>query len=117
MERIPLTSPDSELVEASHVRLKHAKELLDVDPTQFMYSGEVSRLQTISSSCWGSWYSTNSKGDAEKNRNDLILPHINICLLVKTFYGALLQIIPPYNCRTGENRSPGIEGIKATSRI
>ena len=42
MERIPLTSPDSELVEASHVRLKHAKELLDVDPTQFMYSGEVS---------------------------------------------------------------------------
>ena len=67
VERIPLTSPDSELVEASHVRLKHAKELLDVDPTQFMYSGEVSRLQTISSSCWGSWYSTNSKGDAEKS--------------------------------------------------
>ena len=44
MERIPLTSPDSELVEASHVRLKHAKELLDVDPTQFMYSGEVSEF-------------------------------------------------------------------------
>ena len=44
MERIPLTSPDSELVDASHVRLKHAKELLDVDPTQFMYSGEVSLL-------------------------------------------------------------------------
>ena len=42
VERIPLTSPDSELVEASHVRLKHAKELLDVDATQFMYSGEVS---------------------------------------------------------------------------
>ena len=44
VERIPLTSPDSELVEASHVRLKHAKELLDVDPTQFMYSGEVSEF-------------------------------------------------------------------------
>ena len=44
VERIPLTSPDSELVEASHVRLKHAKELLDVDPTQFMYSGEVSPI-------------------------------------------------------------------------
>ena len=39
-----MTSPDSELVEASHVRLKHAKELLDVDPTQFMYSGEVSEF-------------------------------------------------------------------------
>ncbi len=47
MERIPLTSPDSALVEASHVRLKHAKELLDVDPSQFMYSGEVSQRKDL----------------------------------------------------------------------
>ena len=42
-----MTSPDSELVEASHVRLKHAKELLDVDATQFMYSGEVSMSSQV----------------------------------------------------------------------
>ncbi|TRY73257.1 hypothetical protein TCAL_07893 [Tigriopus californicus] len=39
-QEIPLTSPDLELSESSHIRLKHAKDLLDVDPLQFMYSGE-----------------------------------------------------------------------------
>ena len=45
MQRIPFASPDvapaAELASTSHVRIKHAKELLDVDPKQFVYSGEV----------------------------------------------------------------------------
>ena len=43
MQRIPIASPDvaSELSSTSHVRIKHAKELLDVDPKEFVYSGEV----------------------------------------------------------------------------
>lgn len=42
LDHIPLTSPDAQLLESSHTRIKHAKELLDTDPSQFMYSGEVS---------------------------------------------------------------------------
>ncbi len=42
MERIPVTAPDAQLVENAHVRLKHAKEMLDADASQFMYAGEVS---------------------------------------------------------------------------
>ena len=45
--QIPLVSPDAELVESSHLRLKHAKEMLDTDPSQFMYSGEVTQFQSI----------------------------------------------------------------------
>ena len=43
VQRIPIASPDvaSELTSTSHVRIKHAKELLDVDPKEFVYSGEV----------------------------------------------------------------------------
>ena len=43
VQRIPIASPDvaSELSSTSHVRIKHAKELLDVDPKEFVYSGEV----------------------------------------------------------------------------
>ena len=43
IQRIPLASPDvaSEQSSASHVRIKHAKQLLDIDPKEFVYSGEV----------------------------------------------------------------------------
>lgn len=42
IQRIPLASPDvaSEQSSASHVRIKHAKQLLDIDPKEFVYSGE-----------------------------------------------------------------------------
>jgi hypothetical protein len=42
IQRIPITSSDSELQENSHsLRIKHAKELLDIDPKKFVYAGEV----------------------------------------------------------------------------
>ena len=41
LSQIPLVAPDAELVESAHVRLRHAKDMLDTDPSQFMYSGEV----------------------------------------------------------------------------
>jgi hypothetical protein len=42
IQRIPITASDSELQENSHsLRIKHAKELLDVDPKKFVYAGEV----------------------------------------------------------------------------
>ena len=41
VDLIPLSSPDLELDEHAHMRLKHAKEMLDADPDQFVYKGKV----------------------------------------------------------------------------
>jgi len=45
VQRIPVTASDVEMQENSHsIRIKHAKELLDIDPKKFVYAGEVSKL-------------------------------------------------------------------------
>eukprot|EP00095_Tigriopus_kingsejongensis_P005577 maker-scaffold12_size759060-snap-gene-5.13 protein:Tk05577 transcript:maker-scaffold12_size759060-snap-gene-5.13-mRNA-1 annotation:"hypothetical protein CGI_10027868" len=46
-----MASPDLELTESAHIRLKHAKDLLDVDPMQFMYSGER-KLRGVTCDVW-----------------------------------------------------------------
>ena len=45
MQRIPVTASDVEMQENSHsIRIKHAKELLDIDPKKFVYAGEVLKM-------------------------------------------------------------------------
>ncbi|CAB4064887.1 unnamed protein product [Lepeophtheirus salmonis] len=40
IQKIPLTSPEAELVDSTHARLKHAKEMLDSSASDYQYSGQ-----------------------------------------------------------------------------
>lgn len=40
--KIPVTAPDADFFEPTKVKLRHAEEMLNVEPTQFVYSGKVS---------------------------------------------------------------------------
>lgn len=49
IQGIPLTALDAAPTENQHIRLRHASELISIDPNQFIYKGTVSYLNSFHS--------------------------------------------------------------------